>query len=293
MADCKNCLHCEVCADVMKKDLFIKEKMLRIVNPICKCFLNKSKVIELPCKVGDYVYSIFSRQCWYLSRKDSLPKAKVVFVGLTNSDDMGGGYFEVLYEDFLCFVRYTNGRMPVTNIAPNSIICLVGPSGSGKNEIADEACRTLGFKRLATTTTCKGQNGGNDRYEHITQDEFFRRRAAGDFIETTVYGGEHYGVMKSTLDDYAEGEYTAIVPMDMCGAMAVKNLYPERTVTVFVEKDKYALVDEILNKDIPQKEKIIRLLGIDSEIANKQFCDFTISTFMELRSIMLQRKRLV
>lgn len=75
--------------------------------------------------------------------------------------------------------------------------------------------------------------------------------------------------------------------------MAVKNLYPERTVTVFVEKDKYALVDEILNKDIPQKEKIIRLLGIDSEIANKQFCDFTISTFMELRSIMLQRKRLV
>lgn len=197
------------------------------------------------------------------------------------------------YEDFLCFVRYTNGRTPVTNIAPNSIVCLVGPSGSGKNEIADEACRTLGFKRLATTTTCNGQNGGNNRYEHITRDEFFRRRENGDFIETTVYGGEHYGVMKSTLDDFADGEYTAIVPMDMCGAMAVKNLYPERTVTVFVEKDKYALVNEILDKKIPQKEKIIRLLGIDNEIANKQFCDFTVSTFTELQSIMLQEKRLV
>lgn len=64
MADCENCLHCEVCADIMKKDLFIKKKMLRIVNPICKCFLDKSKVIELPCKVGDTVYSnnpIFSK----------------------------------------------------------------------------------------------------------------------------------------------------------------------------------------------------------------------------------------
>lgn len=58
MADCENCLHCEVCADIMKKDLFIKEKMLRIVNPICKCFLDKSKVIELPCKVGDVVYKV-------------------------------------------------------------------------------------------------------------------------------------------------------------------------------------------------------------------------------------------
>ena len=58
MADCENCLHCEVCADVMKKDLFIKEKMLRIANPICKCFLDKSKVIELPCKVGDVVYKV-------------------------------------------------------------------------------------------------------------------------------------------------------------------------------------------------------------------------------------------
>ena len=58
MADCKNCLHCGVCADVMKKDLFIKEKMLRIANPICKCFLDKSKVIELPCKVGDVVYKV-------------------------------------------------------------------------------------------------------------------------------------------------------------------------------------------------------------------------------------------
>lgn len=56
MAACKNCLHYEVCADVMKKELFIKEKMLKIANPICKCFLDKSKIIELPCKVGDTVY---------------------------------------------------------------------------------------------------------------------------------------------------------------------------------------------------------------------------------------------
>ena len=63
MTDCKNCLHYEVCADVMKKELFIKEKMLKIANPICKCFLDKSKIIELPCKVGDTVYRITQCSC--------------------------------------------------------------------------------------------------------------------------------------------------------------------------------------------------------------------------------------
>lgn len=62
MTDCKNCLHYEVCADVMKKELFIKEKMLKIANPICKWFLDKSKIIELPCKVGDKVYEVTGRK---------------------------------------------------------------------------------------------------------------------------------------------------------------------------------------------------------------------------------------
>lgn len=68
MADCKNCLHYEVCADVMKKDLFIKEKMLKIANPICKCFLDESRIIELPCKVGDI--------CWFI-RNNKIIKTTV------------------------------------------------------------------------------------------------------------------------------------------------------------------------------------------------------------------------
>lgn len=191
------------------------------------------------------------------------------------------------YEDFVCFVKYTNGRVPVTNVKENSLICLVGPSGSGKTEIAAEACKNPNFRRLKTATTREKTDSCADCYEHITKEEFDKRRFSGEFVETTVYGGEHYGILRSTLNDFLNGSYTAIVPMDMCGAMAVKNLCPDRVVIVYVNKDKHQLVEGVLNKSIPQKEKVIRLLGIDTEISNKRFCDFTISKYEELKEIML------
>lgn len=99
MADCKNCLHYEVCADVMKKDLFIKEKMLKIANPICKCFLDKSRIIELPCKVGDYLYTNSAMQGWYMRKRNAPYRVKIVFIGLNDSEKMGGGFLHVLYEN--------------------------------------------------------------------------------------------------------------------------------------------------------------------------------------------------
>ena len=89
MTDCKNCLHYEVCGYTLNSKTIYE----------CDYFTDESRIIELPCKVGDYVYSIVLRRGWYLSSKDSLPKVRVVFVGLTNPNYMGGGYFEALYED--------------------------------------------------------------------------------------------------------------------------------------------------------------------------------------------------
>lgn len=89
MADCKNCLHYAVCGYALNSKTIYE----------CDFFTDELRTIELPCKVGDYVYPIVLRRGWYLSSKDSLPKVRVVFVGLTNSNYMGGGYFEALYED--------------------------------------------------------------------------------------------------------------------------------------------------------------------------------------------------
>lgn len=51
----------------------------------------------LPCKVGDTVWTNLGMSGWYFRDKDKPYIAKVVFVGLNNSKEMGGGLFNVVY----------------------------------------------------------------------------------------------------------------------------------------------------------------------------------------------------
>lgn len=64
------------------------------------------KFIKLPCKVGDIVWSIVSMSGWYLRKKDMPYEAKVVFIGLNNSEEMGGGLFNVSYEKNLYMMSF-------------------------------------------------------------------------------------------------------------------------------------------------------------------------------------------
>ena len=51
-----------------------------------------------PCDVGDVVWTNFSMSGWYFREKDRPYSAKVVFIGLNDSDDMAGGFINVSYE---------------------------------------------------------------------------------------------------------------------------------------------------------------------------------------------------
>lgn len=56
---CKDCLHCEVCE---KKHYHYANNKYRcnidFIEKVCVFFKDKSKSIELPCKVGDTVYCL-------------------------------------------------------------------------------------------------------------------------------------------------------------------------------------------------------------------------------------------
>lgn len=58
MADCKNCLHYAVCGYALNSKTVYE----------CDYFANKSKVIELPCKVGEF--------CWFI-RNNKIIKTTV------------------------------------------------------------------------------------------------------------------------------------------------------------------------------------------------------------------------
>ena len=55
-------------------------------------------LLRLPCKVGDTVYTNLSSSGWYFRSNDRPYPAKVVFIGLNNAEEFGGGFINVSFD---------------------------------------------------------------------------------------------------------------------------------------------------------------------------------------------------
>lgn len=55
---CKDCIHYEVCKRIDNKMEVKNMSLNETIQEMCRDFKDKSKYIELPCKVGDSVIDI-------------------------------------------------------------------------------------------------------------------------------------------------------------------------------------------------------------------------------------------
>lgn len=85
-------------------------------NYVAQCVIEHSKLQEfvqadkdgrlvvLPVKVGGDVWTNIAISGWYLRKKDRPYRAKVVYIGLNESKEMGGGIFNVAYGGMACYM---------------------------------------------------------------------------------------------------------------------------------------------------------------------------------------------
>ena len=185
------------------------------------------------------------------------------------------------YDEFLKLVEviadsYSVKQEPLQLTEP-SVVVLVGPSGSGKNELAQGLLkRCAAFEKLVSYTTdtaILSRNDGN--YIYVSVADFRKMREEGEIFEATTYGHHDYGSRKTDVTRIlAQGKHVLTV-MDICGAMAMKTHFPNVT-TIYVKRDKKDLLTAILEKDAPTPDKVNRLLAIESETKNAQICDYTV-----------------
>ena len=146
-----------------------------------------------------------------------------------------------------------------------SVLALVGPSGSGKTGIAERLCADARFS--CPKTYCTKESG---KHRYIEESEFDRKK----FFEKTMYAGVKYGTMKEDIQRVLDGGRFAVMPLDMCGAIAMKRHFP--TAIIYVARDKECLIRDIIEESYPVEEKTLRILAIDAEKRNRQICDFVV-----------------
>ncbi len=120
------------------------------------------------------------------------------------------------------------------------IFVISGPSGSGKTTlltslIQDKKIAKLLSKSCSITTRPRRSNEkeGQD-YFFVNLPEFKRLLKAKKILEWTRYLGYYYGTPKGPLEKQLKAGKNLGLCLDLRGARSIKNLYPDKTITVFV-----------------------------------------------------------
>ena len=183
------------------------------------------------------------------------------------------------YDDFLHLVdmlrhSYTDAR---PDLSGGGVICLVGPTGSNKNDVAKLLVREHGMTKPVTSTTRPRRVGeGDGEYHFLSEEEFLADCAAGKYLETTVYSGYHFGPCAEAIDCVADTGGVAVLPIDICGALSLKNRYRSRALLVFLKRRREDVIFDIVRREMDDKEKTCRILSLDNEYRNEELCDLSV-----------------
>ena len=195
------------------------------------------------------------------------------------------------YDDFLHLVDMVRlsflGETP--DLSGGGVVCLVGPTGSGKNELAKALSAAPGMQKPQTTTTRpRRTDEDDDSYRFLDEATFIAEQEAGKFLETTVYSNHRFGTTKADIDAIISKGGIAVIPIDICGALTLKNTYRNAALLVFLRRERPAVIHEIVTRPLSPEDKTCRILSLDDEYRNEELCDLTVSTDRPLHEITAQ-----
>lgn len=217
---------------------------------------NAKNLVQFDIILDDAIHNVLETPATYpvLMRKPWNWK----MTGLLSVNNMSE--FVLLVKQIMSAQRHKKNKIEIP-----SVLALVGPSGSGKTGISKELCKEDLFEGQKTYCTKM-----SDKHRYLTEEEFAKQ----DFFEKTRYAGVQYGTKKEDIEAVlSEGKFV-VMPLDMCGAIAMKRHFP--TAIIYISKEKEYLIKDIIEEEYTVEEKTLRILSIDAEKRNREICDFVI-----------------
>ena len=170
---------------------------------------------------------------------------------------------------------------------PTALLILAGPAGVGKSTLCDRLVRDVpDFERVITATTRPPRpNEADGRDYHFLSDaEFDRKLAAGDFLEWAwVHQRHRYGTLKSAVLDQLP-RTSLVMNIDVQGVRSIRTAAQTeprltgRLVTMFVAPDSMDVLRERLQGRGPvsPEELARRMQSAEHEIAERNNYDYVI-----------------
>lgn len=121
----------------------------------------------------------------------------------------------------------------------NKVLIVSAPSGAGKSTLISYLLSkfpNLEFSISATSRAPRGSERDGADYYFISNDEFSRRVAKGEFLEwEEVYKGRCYGTLRSEIERIWRAGNVVVFDVDVVGGTNIKRLFPENSLSIFID----------------------------------------------------------
>jgi guanylate kinase len=117
-----------------------------------------------------------------------------------------------------------------TDTDDGMLLIISGPSGVGKTTITRGVERSIADSVFSVSATTRAKTPADVEgvdYHFVSDDEFERMKAAGEFLETAGVYGKKYGTPKAWVLEQLKRGRLVILEIDVQGAIQVKKHIPE------------------------------------------------------------------
>ena len=150
-----------------------------------------------------------------------------------------------------------------------NLIAISAPSGTGKSTLCEEIRikkPEIKFSISCTTRPRRDYEIDGINYYFLTDVEFMEKVKNNELLEYEEVHGYYYGTLSNTLNNAISSKELMLFDVDVNGAMSIKKIYPNNTLTVFIlppsiEDLKVRLINrgtdsqEVINKRLERTNK--------------------------------------
>lgn len=156
------------------------------------------------------------------------------------------------------------------------MLILIGPSASGKTEVAKLLAKKYNITKIVTYTTRQprvNEVNGVD-YNFVSVEEFAKLTEENFFVETTYYNSNYYGTAKKDIKD------DKCVILDPNGLKSFLALNDERIVSIFLDSDEKTRFNRMLLRKDSVEDAERRLVNdrIAFNLANLHGISFIVNS---------------
>lgn len=143
----------------------------------------------------------------------------------------------------------------------HKIVIITAPSGAGKTSITKHLMSRfpqLAFSVSAATRPPRTNEKNGVDYHFMSVEAFQQKIQEQAFIEwEMVYEGKYYGTLKSEIQRIWDKGQVPVLDIDVKGAIHVQDLFPGKTLSLFIEPPSVeALKNRLMSRGTETEETL-------------------------------------